>query len=63
MTSANARMTLRYLIYDKLLRLGMNYQDQEKTAIVVQLTVEGVEQLEVYFGKYLPQFFMLYWHL
>ena len=55
--SANARTNLRHLIYEKLLSLGMEYQNQEKTATVVQMSVEGIEQLEIYFGKYLPQFF------
>jgi len=55
--SASARVRLRQLIYEKLLQLGMDYQDQERTSTVVQMSIEGVEQLEVYFGKYLPQFF------
>lgn len=55
--SANARTTLRRLIYQKLLRLGMTYQQVEKTSGIVQLSIEGVEQLEIYFGKYIPQFF------
>lgn len=57
LASANARVKLRELIYEKLLKLGMNYNDQVSTASVVQVSVEGVEALEVYFGKYLPQFF------
>ena len=56
-SSANARATLRHLVYEKLLRLGMDYQKAEKTSGIVQLSIEGVEQLEIYFGKYLPQFF------
>lgn len=55
--SANARTTLRRLIYQKLLRLGMAYQQVEKTSGIVQLSIEGVEQLEIYFGKYIPRFF------
>ena len=57
LASASTRLRLRHLIYEKLLNLGMDYQDHEKTATIVQFTVEGVEQLEIYFGKYLPQFF------
>jgi len=57
LASANARMKLRHLIYEKLLRLGMDYQNQERTSTIVQVSVEGVEQLEIYFGRYLPQFF------
>lgn len=55
--SANARVTLRNLIYEKLLRLGMAYQERENTSTIVQMSIDGVEQLEIYFGKYLPQFF------
>ncbi|MGL4337355.1 MAG: ABC transporter ATP-binding protein/permease [Turicibacter sp.] len=55
--SANARVTLRTLIFDKLLKLGMNYQETQKTSAIVQVAIEGVEQLEIYFGRYLPQFF------
>ena len=35
----------------------MAYQQVEKTSGIVQLSIEGVEQLEIYFGKYIPQFF------
>lgn len=55
--SANARVTLRELIYKKLLSIGSNYNKSESTSSIVQVTIEGVESLEVYFGKYLPQFF------
>lgn len=57
LASAEARVTLRELIYKKLLRLGTGYTNVESTSSIVQVTVEGVEALEVYFGKYLPQFF------
>lgn len=55
--SAKARLTLREAIYKKLLRLGNKYSEVEDTSSIVQMSVEGVEQLEVYFGRYLPQFF------
>ncbi|HAX73355.1 MAG TPA: cysteine ABC transporter ATP-binding protein [Firmicutes bacterium] len=55
--SANARVKLRELLYEKLLRLGMTYQETQKTSAVVQVAIEGIEQLEIYFGRYLPQFF------
>ncbi len=51
------KKTLREKIYKKLLRLGASYSGQVKTSEVVQVAVEGVEQLETYFGAYLPQFF------
>ncbi len=51
------KKTLREQIYEKLLRLGASYNEQVKTSEVVQVAVEGVDQLETYFGAYLPQFF------
>ena len=47
----------REKIYQKLLRLGVSYKEQVKTSEIVQVAVEGVDQLETYFGAYLPQFF------
>ena len=57
LASSKARMTLRELIYKKLLKLGTGYTNVESTSAVVQVSVEGIEQLEIYFGKYLSQFF------
>lgn len=51
------KKTLREQIYQKLLKLGMSYREELKTSEIVQVAVEGVEQLETYFGAYLPQFF------
>lgn len=48
---------LREKIYRKLLTLGNSYNKKVGTAEIVQMTTEGVEQLEIYFGRYLPQFF------
>lgn len=53
----NVKQTLRSQIYDKLLRLGAAYRESVPSSEVVQVTTEGVEQLETYFGKYLPQLF------
>lgn len=57
LSSKEVKKTLRKLIYEKLLRLGASYQEQTTTSEVVQVAVEGVDQLETYFGAYLPQFF------
>ena len=57
LSSKTVKKTLRSKIYQKLLRLGASYQEQVKTSEVVQVAVEGVDQLETYFGAYLPQFF------
>lgn len=57
LSSKTVKKRLRALIYKKLLRLGAAYQQQVQTSEVVQVAVEGVDQLETYFGAYLPQFF------
>ena len=57
LSSKAVKKTLRELIYKKLLRLGSSYKEQANTSEVVQVAVEGVDQLETYFGAYLPQFF------
>ena len=56
-SSKAVKKSLREKIYQKLLRLGNSYSEQVKTSEVVQVAVEGVDQLETYFGAYLPQFF------
>ena len=57
LSSKAVKRTLREKIYRKLLKLGASYSEQVKTSEVVQLAVEGVDQLETYFGAYLPQLF------
>lgn len=57
LSSKAVKKTLREKIYGKLLRLGASYNQQVSTSEVVQVAVEGVDQLETYFGSYLPQFF------
>ena len=56
-SSKAVKKSLREKIYQKLLRLGSSYNEQVKTSEAVQVAVEGVDQLETYFGAYLPQFF------
>ena len=53
--SKNVKRTLRSNIYDKLTRLGPNYTETAATSEVVMLASEGVEQIDTYFAKYLPQ--------
>ena len=55
LSSREVKKTLRRMIYKKLLRLGSSYKEQANTSEVVQVAVEGVDQLETYFGSYLPQ--------
>lgn len=57
LSSKKVKKTLREAIYTKLLKLGAAYKEQIKTSEIVQVTVEGVDQLETYFGAYLPQFY------
>nr|WP_294451699.1 ABC transporter ATP-binding protein/permease [uncultured Gemmiger sp.] len=57
LSSRTVKQTLRQQIYEKLLRLGPGYNRQVSTSEIVQVAVEGVDQLETYFGAYLPQFF------
>lgn len=57
LSSKAVKKTLREMIYKKLLRLGTSYNEKIKTSEIVQVAVEGVDQLETYFGAYLPQFF------
>ncbi|MCM1115450.1 MAG: ABC transporter ATP-binding protein/permease [Clostridium sp.] len=57
LSSKSVKKTLRERIYKKLLKLGTSYGEQIKTSEIVQISVEGVDQLETYFGAYLPQFF------
>lgn len=57
LSSKAVKKELRELIYKKLLKLGASYNEKVKTSEVVQVAVEGVDQLETYFGSYLPQFF------
>lgn len=56
-SSENVKIKIRDLIYKKLLKLGLNYNEVESTSSIVQISIEGVEALEIYFGKYLPQLF------
>ena len=53
----DVKRILREKIYEKMLKLGASYKEQVSSSEVVQVSTEGVEQLETYFGKYLPQLF------
>ena len=55
--SVDVKKILRQKIYKKMLRLGASYREQVSTSEVMQVCTEGVEQLETYFGRYLPQLF------
>lgn len=57
LASFQVKKRLRELTYEKLMRLGVKYRDHITTSEAVQISTEGVDQLEIYFGKYIPQFF------
>nr|WP_314632229.1 ABC transporter ATP-binding protein/permease [uncultured Mogibacterium sp.] len=57
LASVDVKRALRDQIYKKVLWLGPSYREQIRTSEIVQMSGEGVEQLEIYFGRYLSQFF------
>ena len=57
LSCVDVKRILREKIYEKMLKLGASYREQVSSSEVVQVSTEGVEQLETYFGKYLPQLF------
>ena len=56
-SSAYVKKKLRHRIYEHLLKVGEKYEETFSTSEILQVSAEGVEQLEIYFGKYLPQLF------
>lgn len=57
LASTKVKRRLREMVFDKLMQLGTSYREAAATSEVVQISTEGVDQLEIYFGKYVPQFF------
>ena len=57
LASRTVKQVMRENIYGKLLRMGTSYREHASTAELVQESTEGVDQLESYFGQYVPQFF------
>ncbi|MDP8169840.1 ABC transporter ATP-binding protein/permease [Phocoenobacter skyensis] len=55
--STDVKHKLRTLIFQKLASMPLNQVNQQSTSSVIQVASEGVEQLEIYFGRYLPQLF------
>lgn len=55
--SSGIKDHLRNRMFDKLIEMGSAYQEHLSTSELVQLNVEGIDQLETYFGRYMPQFF------
>lgn len=57
LSSRKVKQVLRHKLMEKMLALGSSYNEKVRTSEVVQVSVEGVEQIETYFGLYLPQLF------
>ncbi|MFC1053769.1 ABC transporter ATP-binding protein/permease [Pasteurella multocida] len=55
--STHVKHKLRTLIFQKLASMPLNQVNQQSTSSIIQVASEGVEQLEIYFGLYLPQLF------
>ena len=53
----SVKKSLRTQLYAKLLRLGVRETKTVKMAGLTQLATEGIEQLDLYYSSYLPQFF------
>ena len=53
----SVKKSLRTQLYAKLLRLGVRETKTVKMAGLTQLATEGIEQLDLYYSAYLPQFF------
>lgn len=50
LASKSVKKRLREMIFSKLLQLGSGYREKVSTSEVVQVSVEGVDKLETYFG-------------
>ena len=57
-TAARVQATLRQALYDQVTALGPAHFTRSRTGDVILSMVEGIQQLEVYFGQYLPQLFV-----
>ncbi|MSS62693.1 ABC transporter ATP-binding protein/permease [Velocimicrobium porci] len=57
LSSLMVKEKIRTLIFNKMIRIGTRYSENKSTSEIVQISTEGVEQLEIYFGNYIPQFF------
>ncbi|MDO4794238.1 MAG: ABC transporter transmembrane domain-containing protein, partial [Filifactor alocis] len=57
LASSKVKSILRAQIYQKVLALGTSYNEKISTSDLIQTSLEGVEQLEIYFSRYLPQLF------
>ena len=54
-TASIVQKMLRRRLYDQIVTLGPGYAGRQRSGELVLSLVDGVEQLETYFGQYLPQ--------
>ena len=52
-----AKKDLREKVYHKIIRLGVRSTDGMSMAGLTQVSMEGIEQLDLYYSSYIPQFF------
>ena len=57
MLGRKVKKDLRERTYDKILKLGVRSTDGMSMAGLTQVSMEGIEQLDLYYSTYLPQFF------
>ncbi len=57
LSSENIKYQLRRKLYNKLVEIGPSYSELVSTSEVMQVMGEGVDQLDIYFAKYIPQLF------
>src|SRR5476649_1040981 len=55
-TAARVQKALRRTLYDKIAALGPGVVGRQRSGALTLSLIDGVEQLETYFGKFLPQF-------
>jgi len=57
-TAATVQHQLRLSLFDQMVKLGPSFFSQQRSGEMSNAAIEGVEQLEIYFGRYLPQLFV-----
>ena len=57
MLGRKAKKDLRERVYNKIVKLGVRSTDGMSMAGLTQVSMEGVEQLDLYYSSYIPQFF------
>ena len=53
----SVKKDLRQRVYSKIVQLGVRSTDGMSMAGLTQVSIEGIEQLDLYYSNYIPQFF------